>query len=254
LAEQPLLEVAALEAGYGTAGVLRALDLTVRQREVHALLGRNGAGKTSLLRVVAGLHPPTLTRGTVRLAGRDIVGLPAHKVARLGISLVPQGRRLFQSLTVRENIQIAQRGGTGGGKGPWNEATVYELFPRLGERQAQRSGTLSGGEQQMVAIARALVTNPGLLLLDEPTEGLAPIVNDKILDTILTLKDDEQTVLLAEQNVDFALAVADRVSVLGDGGDIAWTGPPADLRSKPETLSDLVGLGVKGQSRERDRT
>jgi branched-chain amino acid transport system ATP-binding protein len=241
LAEQPLLEVAALEAGYGTAGVLRGLDLTVRPREVHALLGRNGAGKTSLLRVVAGLHPPTLTGGTVRLAGRDVVGLPAHKVARLGVSLVPQGRRLFQSLTVRENIQIALRGRSG----QWNEATVYELFPRLGERQAQRSGTLSGGEQQMVAIARALVTNPRLLLLDEPTEGLAPIVNDKILDTLHTLKDNEQTVLLAEQNVDFALAVADRISVLGDGGDIAWTGEPEELRARPETLSDLVGLGVQ---------
>jgi branched-chain amino acid transport system ATP-binding protein len=241
LVEQPLLEVAALEAGYGTAGVLRGLDLTVRPREVHALLGRNGAGKTSLLRVVAGLHPPTLTGGTVRLAGRDVVGLAAHKVARLGVSLVPQGRRLFQSLTVRENIQIALRGRSG----QWNEATVYELFPRLGERQAQRSGTLSGGEQQMVAIARALVTNPRLLLLDEPTEGLAPIVNDKILDTLHTLKDTEQAVLLAEQNVDFALAVADRISVLGDGGDIAWTGGPEELRSRPETLSDLVGLGVQ---------
>jgi branched-chain amino acid transport system ATP-binding protein len=244
LAEQlPLLEVTALEAGYGTAGVLRDLNLAVRTREVHALLGRNGAGKTSLLRAVAGLHPPALMHGSVRLAGRDIVGLPAHRVARLGIGLVPQGRRLFQSLTVRENIQIALRGG----KGPWNEATVYELFPRLGERQAQRSGTLSGGEQQMVAIARALVTNPRLLLLDEPTEGLAPIVNDKILDTLRTLKDNGQTVLLAEQNVDFTLALADRVSVLGDGGNIAWTGTPADLRSKPATLSDLVGLGVQSQ-------
>ena len=241
MAAQPLLEVAALEAGYGTAGVLRELDLTVQPREVHALLGRNGAGKTSLLRVVAGLHPPTLTGGNVRLAGRDLVGLPAHKVARLGVSLVPQGRRLFQSLTVRENIQIASRGH----KGQWTEDSVYELFPRLGERHAQRSGTLSGGEQQMVAIARALVTNPQLLLLDEPTEGLAPIVNDKILDTLHTLKDTEQTVLLAEQNVDFALAVADRISVLGDGGNIAWTGEPAELRSRPETLSDLVGLGVQ---------
>ena len=230
-------------AGYGTAGVLRGLDLAVRPREVHAILGRNGAGKTSLLRVVAGLHPPVLTGGTVRLAERDLVGLPAHKVARLGVGLVPQGRRLFPSLTVHENIQIALRGRSG----RWNEASVYELFPRLGERQAQRSGTLSGGEQQMVAIARTLVTNPRLLLLDEPTEGLAPIVNDKILDTLHTLKDNEQTVLLAEQNVDFALAVADRISVLGDGGTIAWTGEPAELRARPETLSDLVGLGIQSE-------
>lgn len=244
MVEQLLLDVAALDAGYGTAGVLRELDLAIQPREVHVLLGRNGAGKTTLLRAVAGLHPPTLTGGRIRLAGTDIVGLAPHRIAQLGISLVPQGRRLFQSLTVRENIQIAVRRGDG----PWNENSVYQLFPRLAERRSQRSGTLSGGEQQMVAIARALVTNPRLLLLDEPTEGLAPIVNDKILDTLRTLKDSGQTVLLAEQNVDFALEVADRVSILGDGGNAAWTGTPADLRSNPETLSDLVGLGVQNSS------
>jgi branched-chain amino acid transport system ATP-binding protein len=156
------------------------------------------------------------------------------------VSLVPQGRRLFTSLTVRENILIA----ADRRPGRWSEAAVLELFPRLAERRAQRSGTLSGGEQQMLAIARALVTNPRLLLLDEPTEGLAPVVNDKILDTLRTLKDGDQTVLLAEQNVDFAFAVADRVSVLGDGGNVAWTGAPEAIRSDPQLLSELVGLGV----------
>jgi branched-chain amino acid transport system ATP-binding protein len=239
LVETPLLDVAGLDAGYHTAAVLHGVQLTVGPQEVHVLLGRNGAGKTTLLRTVAGLTPPVPTAGTIRLAGVDLVGKAPHRIARLGVSLVPQGRRLFQSLSVRENIQIAVRPG-----GTWTEEAVLELFPRLAERIAQRSGTLSGGEQQMLAIARALVTNPRLLLLDEPTEGLAPIVNDKILETVLTLKDTGQAVLLAEQNVDFALAVADRVSVLGDGGVVAWTGDPAELRDNPRTLSELVGLGV----------
>lgn len=240
MAEQPLLDVAGLRAGYDTAGVLHGLDLAVLPQEVHVLLGRNGAGKTTLLRSLAGLTPPTPTGGSIHFDGTDLVGVSPHRVARLGVSLVPQGRRLFQSLTVRENVAIA----AGRRAGAWTEEAVLDLFPRLGERWEQRSGTLSGGEQQMVAIARALVTNPRLLLLDEPTEGLAPIVNDKILDTLRTLKDAGQTVLLAEQNVDFALEVADRVSVLGDGGQVAWSGAPAELRANPQTLSDLVGLGV----------
>src|SRR5690606_38537391 len=166
-----------------------------------------------------------------------------HKVARAGVSLVYQGRRLFQSLTVRENLEIAARHG----RGQWSEESVYTLFPRLAERRSQRSGTLSGGEQQMVAIGRALVTNPRLLLLDEPTEGLAPIVVAMVLDTLRVLKDAGQTVLLAEQNVDFALEVADRVSILGDAGTVAWTGEPTDLRADPHILSDLVGLGMDQQ-------
>jgi branched-chain amino acid transport system ATP-binding protein len=236
----PLLEVVDLDAGYQTAGVLRGLSLEVVAGEVHVLLGRNGAGKTTLLRSIAGLRPPAPTAGAITLNGKDVGGLAPHQVARLGVGLVPQGRRLFTSLTVRENIQIA----LGRRSGRWDEAAVLELFPRLSERSAQRSGTLSGGEQQMLAIARALVTNPRLLLLDEPTEGLAPVVNDLILDTLRTLKDSGQTVLLAEQNVDFALEVADRVSILGDGGVVAWTGAPDTLRENPKTLSELVGLGL----------
>ena len=236
---EALLEVAGLDAGYETADVLRGMDLTVLAGEVHVLLGRNGTGKTTLLRAIAGLAPPVPTAGAIPIAGQDLVGRPAHQVARLGVGLVPQGRRLFQSLTVRENIVIAaeRRGGR------WSEAAVLELFPAGGAPVAAQR-TLSGGEQQMLAIARALVTNPRLLLLDEPTEGLAPVVTDKILDTLRTLKDGDQTVLLAEQNVDFALGVADRVSVLGDGGHVAWTGSPGDLRSDPQLLSDLVGLGL----------
>ena len=242
MAATPLLDVVGLHAGYPTAAVLHDLNLSVAPQEVHVLLGRNGAGKTTLLRTIAGLRPPSATSGAVKVGGVDVLTMSPHRVARLGVGLVPQGRRLFQSLSVRENIQIAVRQRNGF----WSEAAVLELFPRLAERRNQRSGTLSGGEQQMLAIARALVTNPRLLLLDEPTEGLAPIVNEKILDTLRALKDADQTVLLAEQNVDFALEVADRVSILGDGGDVAWSGDPAELRSHPQTLSDLVGLGVAG--------
>jgi branched-chain amino acid transport system ATP-binding protein len=153
---------------------------------------------------------------------------------------VPQGRRLFASLTVRENLQIASRPVADG----WNEGTVYELFPRLAERRNQMCGVLSGGEQQMVAIGRALVSNPDTLLLDEPTEGLAPVVQDVILDRLTQLKGTRLAMLLAEQNVDFALGIADRVSVLGDGGTIAWSGRADEMRAQPAMLSDLVGLGA----------
>lgn len=153
--------------------------------------------------------------------------------------MVPQGRRLFVSLTVRENLQIAGRPRGGA----WNEQSVYELFPRLAERKNQLCGVLSGGEQQMVAIGRALVGNPDTLLLDEPTEGLAPVIHDVILDRLIQLKETNLAVLLAEQNVDFALAIADRASVLGDGGAIAWTGTAEQIKSQPALFAELVGLG-----------
>jgi branched-chain amino acid transport system ATP-binding protein len=235
----PLLELRDVHAGYSTAGVLTGVDLSVRAGEVHALLGRNGAGKTTLFRSVCGLTPPTITAGSIWHRGRNIAGLRAYRIARGGVSLVPQGRRLFASLTVREHLQIA----AGRRRGGWQESTVYELFPRLAERKNQRCGVLSGGEQQMVAIGRALVGNPDTLLLDEPTEGLAPVVQDVILDRLAQLKGTELAVLLAEQNVDFAVGIADRVSVLGDGGTIVWSGRPAEIGAQPALFADLVGLG-----------
>ena len=239
MAVPPLLELRDVHAGYFTAGVLNGVDLTLERGEVHALLGRNGAGKTTLFRSICGLDQPTVTRGSIELAGTGLLGRPAHRIARMGVSLVPQGRRLFPSLTVRENLAIAARSSDGG----WDEAKVFDLFPRLAERRAQLSGTLSGGEQQMCAIGRALITNPTVLLLDEPTEGLAPIVHDVILDTLERLKQTDLSVLLAEQNVDFAMSIADRISVLGDEGVIAWSGRPEVLRANPQMLHDLVGLG-----------
>ncbi|HET8591816.1 MAG TPA: ABC transporter ATP-binding protein [Nakamurella sp.] len=240
MAEPPLLELHDVHAGYSTAQVLRGVDLSVHPGEVHGLLGRNGSGKTTLFRTICGLHPPTLMGGRIRHGGKEIGGRPTFRVARAGVSMVPQGRRLFASLTVRENLQIASRPVADG----WNEGTVYELFPRLAERRNQMCGVLSGGEQQMVAIGRALVSNPDTLLLDEPTEGLAPVVQDVILDRLTQLKGTRLAMLLAEQNVDFALGIADRVSVLGDGGTIAWSGRADEMRAQPAMLSDLVGLGA----------
>jgi branched-chain amino acid transport system ATP-binding protein len=240
LAAPPLLELRDVHAGYSTAQVLRGVDLSVHAGEVHALLGRNGSGKTTVFRTVCGLPPPTLTGGRIQHRGKDIAGWASYRIARAGVSMVPQGRRLFASLTVRENLQIATRAVPDG----WREETVYELFPRLAERKNQLCGVLSGGEQQMVAVGRALVSNPDTLLLDEPTEGLAPVVQDVILDRLTQLKHTRLAMLLAEQNVDFALGIADRVSVLGDEGSIAWSGPAADIRSQPAILSDLVGLSA----------
>jgi branched-chain amino acid transport system ATP-binding protein len=232
-----MLEVRNVWAGYATGTVLRDVSLTVAEGELLALLGRNGMGKTTLLRVVSGLRPPVLARGSIRLAGEEVSALPSHQVARRGLSLVPQGRRVFGSLTVEENLAIVDRPGRG-----WDLTRVYDLFPRLLERRDQVSATLSGGEQQMLAIGRSLMTNPRLLLMDEPSEGLAPAVLDVILDRLRQIKSHGQAVLLAEQNVDLALEVADQVCVLGEAGTIAWTGPPATLRDDPAILRELVGL------------
>ena len=232
-----MLDVRDVWAGYATGTVLRDVSLTVAEGEVLALLGRNGMGKTTLLRAIAGLRPPLLFRGSIRLAGQEVSALPSHQVARLGLSLVPQGRRVFGSLTVEENLAIVDRPGRG-----WDLQRVYDLFPRLRERRDQVGATLSGGEQQMLAIGRSLMTNPRLLLMDEPSEGLAPAVLDVILDRLRQIKAHGQAVLLAEQNVDLALEVADQVAVLGEAGTIAWTGPPATLRGDPAILRELVGL------------
>jgi branched-chain amino acid transport system ATP-binding protein len=232
-----MLEVRDVWAGYATGTVLRDVSLTVAEGQLLALLGRNGMGKTTLLRVIAGLRPPLLAQGSIRLAGEEVSALPSHQVARRGLSLVPQGRRVFGSLTVEENLAIVGRPGRG-----WDLARVYDLFPRLRERRDQAGATLSGGEQQMLAIGRSLMTNPRLLLMDEPSEGLAPAVLDVILDRLRQIKAHGQAVLLAEQNVDLALDVADQVCVLGEAGTIAWTGPPATLRDDPAILRELVGL------------
>ena len=234
-----MLELVDLEAGYASARVLNGVSLTVGEGEVVALLGRNGMGKTTLLRTVCGLRPPARTAGTVRFRGTDIGALAAHDVARAGISIVPQGRRVFASLTVEENLRIAQRKR---GRDEWDIATVCELFPRLRERSKQRAGTLSGGEQQMLAIGRALMANPDLIIRDEPSEGLSPTVVGQVGERIRDVRGRGHGVLLAEQNVDLALSVSDRVAVIGDGGVLSWTGEPEALRSNEPLIAQLVGL------------
>jgi branched-chain amino acid transport system ATP-binding protein len=234
-----MLELVDLEAGYASARVLNGVSLTVGEGEVVALLGRNGMGKTTLLRTVCGLRPPARTAGTVRFRGTDIGALAAHDVARAGISIVPQGRRVFASLTVEENLRIAQRTR---GRDEWDIGTVNELFPRLRERAKQRAGTLSGGEQQMLAIGRALMANPDLIIMDEPSEGLSPAVVGQVGERIRDVRGRGHGVLLAEQNVDLALSVADRVAVIGDGGVLSWAGEPEALRSNEPLIAQLVGL------------
>jgi len=233
-----MLEIVDLEAGYDTARVLNGVSLTVAPAEIVALLGRNGMGKTTLLRTICGLRPPVRRSGAIRFRGTDIGELAAHEVARAGISIVPQGRRVFASLTVEENLRIGRRQG----RGEWDAGRIYEFFPRLRERARQRAGTLSGGEQQMLAIGRALMANPDLIVLDEPSEGLSPTVVGQVGDRIRDVKQAGHGVLLAEQNVDLALSVADRVMVIGDGGVLAWSGGPQELRSDEALVAQLVGL------------
>lgn len=233
-----MLQITDLHSGYGKGTVLHGVDLVVEERRAVALLGRNGMGKTTLMRSVCGLRPPNVSAGSVRLAGAEIVGMASHQIARRGLALVPQGRRIFGSLSVDENLRIGARPNDGG----WDLARVHDLFPRLAERRNQPGGVLSGGEQQMLAIGRALMTNPLVILLDEPSEGLAPAIRDVVLDCLIRLKEDGQTILLAEQNVDLALDVADVLAVIGESGRIEWQGDPEELRADPELMNELVGL------------
>jgi branched-chain amino acid transport system ATP-binding protein len=234
-----VLEVLDLDAGYASARVLNGISLTVGEREVVAVLGRNGMGKTTLLRSICGLRPPVATGGSIRFRGTDIAALAPHLIARSGISVVPQGRRVFASLTVEENLRIARQQRR---RGEWDLAAVYDLFPRLRERARQRAGTLSGGEQQMLAIGRALMANPDLIILDEPSEGLSPAIVGQVGERIRDIRGRGHGVLLAEQNVDLALSVADRVAVIGDGGELSWTGDPEALRTNDALIAQLVGL------------
>ncbi|MFI6445927.1 ABC transporter ATP-binding protein [Kitasatospora sp. NPDC050543] len=206
-----MLDTLSLRAGYHGGAVLHGIDLTVSRCSVHAVLGPNGAGKTTLLHTLAGLVP--VGSGRIELAGTDVTRLPAHHRARAGISLVPQGRRLFASLTVAEHLKLAHRQRTAA----WSPARVLDLLPRLGERLRHRADRLSGGEQQMLAIARALLTGPRVLLLDEPTEGLAPAVAADVLALAGRLAADGLAVLLATPSPASVLPIADRITVLGTG-------------------------------------
>ena len=234
-----ILELRDVHAAYGLSRVLFGVSLAVDAGECVCLLGRNGVGKTTTIRSVMGLTPPSA--GRVLWKGRDITGWPPYRVARAGIGFVPEDRRIFADLTVAENLDVAARGHREGSG--WTIERVYDVFPPLRELAGRRGGYLSGGEQQMLTIARTLMGSPELLLLDEPSEGLAPLVVDHLADQILGLKRQGLTILLAEQNVSFSVALADRAYVL-EKGRIRYQGPAAELRTDDALRQELLGLSV----------
>lgn len=241
------LDVNDLHVGYDTARVLNGVSISVDTGESVALLGRNGMGKTSLVRAICGLHPPTVTRGSVMVDGVSVRGEPSFKISRRGVALVPQGRRVFGSLTVDENLTVIARKHAKDDSAPvtgqhWSTERVYEFFPRLRERTKEFARSLSGGEQQMLAIGRALMTNPSLLIMDEPSEGLAPSVLDVIQDRLDGLRATGLSTLIAEQNLDLALDLADRVYIIGAEGTVAWSGTPGDLRAHDDVLDAHLGV------------
>ena len=232
-----LLELEDVHAAYGLSRVLFGISLEVNAGECVCLLGRNGVGKTTTMRSVMGLTPPNA--GHVRFKSRDITGWSPHRVARAGIGFVPEDRRIFAELSVWENLDVARRAAAR--PGPWTIAAVTELFPVLGELRDRQGGFLSGGEQQMLTIARTLMGNPELLLLDEPSEGLAPLVVEALLAKVGELKAQGLTILLAEQGIEFSLALADRVYVL-EKGAVRFAGSSAALRSDRSALDQLLTL------------
>jgi branched-chain amino acid transport system ATP-binding protein len=236
----PLLALDGVHAAYGLSRVLFGISLEVRAGECVCLLGRNGVGKTTTMRAIMGLTPPS--RGSVLWQGRDIAGWAPHRVARAGIGFVPEDRRIFAELSVWENLDVAARAaGTARRSQRWTIEAVYALFPALRELGDRRGGFLSGGEQQMLTIARTLMGDPELLLLDEPSEGLAPLVVETLRLKIGELKAHGLTILLAEQGVDFSLALADRVYVL-EKGMIRFSGAAGELRQDKALLDRLLSL------------
>jgi branched-chain amino acid transport system ATP-binding protein len=232
-----LLELDGIHASYGLSRVLFGISLEIAKGECACLLGHNGVGKTTTMRSVMGLTPPSA--GRVRFKSRDITGWPPYRVARAGIGFVPEDRRIFGDMSVWENLDVARRAAARPGR--WTINAVFELFPVLAELRDRKGGFLSGGEQQMLTIARTLMGNPELLLLDEPSEGLAPLVVETLLGNIGELKAQGLTILLAEQGIDFSLALADRVHVL-EKGSVRFSGAAAELRSDRALLDQLISL------------
>jgi branched-chain amino acid transport system ATP-binding protein len=230
-----ILEVKNIDTFYGLSHILHGLSLNVAEGEVVALLGRNGAGKTTSLRSVTGLTPPS--KGEILYKGSAISGFDPHIISQKGIALVPETRDIFSYLTVRENLSIARRKTS-----RWQMDTVLGRFPSLQERLHHKGRELSGGEQEMLAIARALMTGPDLLLLDEPSQGLAPMVVNAVMDTIRELKAQHVSMLLVEQNAEMALQLADRVYVI-DHGTVVFEGTPASLRADAGVTATYLGVG-----------
>ena len=234
-----MLEVRGIDAGYGEVQVLFSLSLAVNEKEIVTLLGSNGAGKTTTLRAITGVVP--LRKGEVAFKGQSLAHAPAADRAGMGIALVPEGRELWPQLTVRENLELGAYHGRARAQAKQNLDRVHQLFPRLLERKSQLAGSLSGGEQQMCAIGRALMSEPSLLLLDEPSLGLAPIVADQVFDVIRQLHASGMTILLVEQNLAAALEIATRGYVI-ETGQVKLQGTADELRSDPKIRSAYLGL------------
>jgi len=231
----PALAVQGLHSYYGESHVLQGIDLDVASGEAVALVGRNGAGKTTTIASIAGFLRPR--SGSVRVHGSDLTGAPPHRIARAGVALVPQGRRIFGDLSVGENLAVAARPARGG----WDEAKVLGLFPSLARRNDVRGDQLSGGEQQMLAIARALMRNPSVLLLDEPSEGLAPKLVEQVGEILTTLRATGLALLLVEQNLGLATRVGQRVLVMNKGA-IVFAGTPAELAADRDVETRYLGV------------
>jgi branched-chain amino acid transport system ATP-binding protein len=232
------LSLTDVNAFYGDSHILHGVSFALRPGAVLALLGRNGAGKTTCISTIIGFLQPR--DGEIQLFGEPIHGLSPERISHLGIGLVPQGRRIFPSLTVRENLVVAQQRTKATDK-PWNIERIYDMFPRLRERHGQFAGTLSGGEQQMLAIGRALMGNPRVLLLDEPSEGLAPLIVAEVGRTVKRLKQEGQSIILVEQNLQLALEVADQAVILNTGRCV-FTGNAADILSNEELIAQNLGV------------
>ncbi|MBC9178475.1 ABC transporter ATP-binding protein [Pseudoroseomonas ludipueritiae] len=233
-----MLEIAGLNTHYGRAHILQGLSLSVGKGEVMVLLGRNGAGKSTTMKSVIGLLRPS--SGSIRFDGAEIAGQEPHRIARLGLGYVPEERRIFADLTVMENLEVGRQKPRAGLR-PWTEARLFELFPNLGRMRDRPGGRMSGGEQQMLTIARTLMGNPRLVLLDEPSEGLAPVIVEQMAQAIQALKQEGLTVLLAEQNLHFASGVADCATVV-EKGRVVWSGSMAELRANEAVRGQYLAL------------
>jgi branched-chain amino acid transport system ATP-binding protein len=231
-----ILEIQDIHTYYGDAYVLQGLSLKVEEGQILGLLGRNGVGKTTLVNSVVGFNPPR--RGKILFRGVDITQVSSFETVRSGMGLVPQGRRVFPSLSVEENLKVAERGLSRRG---WNAERVYALFPRLKERRAQRAKTLSGGEQQMLAIGRGLMTNPDCLIMDEPSEGLAPIIIQGVWEAIAKLKREGLSILLVEQNAALAIKLVDYVHVMSKGR-VVYSATPKELWANESVKSSYLGI------------
>ncbi|MDX3965687.1 MAG: ABC transporter ATP-binding protein [Bradyrhizobium sp.] len=233
-----LLDVDGIETCYGLSQVLFGLSLSIKPGEMVSLMGRNGMGKTTTIRSIMGLTPARA--GSIRFAGAEVRQLPSYRIAKLGVGLVPEGRQIFPNLTVRENL-VAAAADRFGSSNPWTLAAIYVMFPRLAERAANMGNQLSGGEQQMLAIGRALMTNPKLLILDEATEGLAPLIREEIWSCLSLLKSRGQSILVVDKNVDHLARICDRHYII-ERGKTVWSGTSDELMAEPDLQHKYLGI------------